>query len=180
MAEELRQLLADYQDRVYNQAYRMLGSHEDAEEATQDVFLRIHRSREEFRGESKLSTWIYRITANVCISKLRKKELAVSSLDDELDEDGTTLKDFLPADCSDPAALFEEKETAEYIRTQIRSLPPKWAMAISFYHFNDMSYDEIAEAMEIPAATVATYIKRGRMQLAVRLAKDFGKPGAFE
>jgi RNA polymerase sigma-70 factor, ECF subfamily len=177
MAEELRKLLADYQDRVYNQAYRMLGNHEDAEEAVQDVFLRIHHSRDEFRGESKLSTWIYRITANVCISKLRKKELAVSSLDAELDDDGTTLKDYLPGDCSDPSTLYEKKETAEYIRAQIRSLPPKWAMALSLYHFNDMPYDEIAETMEIPAATVATYIKRGRMQLAVQLAKDFGHAG---
>lgn len=155
----------------------MLGSREDAEEAAQDVFLRIHHSRDEFRGESKLSTWIYRITANVCISKLRKKELAISSLDDQLDDDGITLKDYLPGECSDPATLYEYKETAEYIRTQVRSLPPQWAMALSLYHFNDMSYDEISEAMEIPAATVATYIKRGRMQLAVQLAKDFGRTG---
>jgi len=178
MAEDLRQLLADYQDRVYNQAYRMLGSHEDAEEATQDVFLRLHHARDEFRGESKLSTWIYRITANVCISRLRKKELDMSSLDRELDDEGTTLKEYIPGDCPDPETLYENEQTAEYIRSQVRSLPPKWAMALSMYHFDDMSYDEISEAMGIPTATVATYILRGRQQLAVQLAKAFGRTGS--
>ncbi len=177
MAENLRQILAEYQDRVYNQAYRMLGSHEDAEEATQDVFLRIHHSSDGFRGDSKLSTWIYRITANVCISRLRKKELDMSSLDNELDDDGTTLKDYIPGNFEDPETLFENEQKAEFIRSQVRSLPPKWAMALSMYHFDDMSYDEISEAMEIPTATVATYILRGRQQLACQMAKAFGRTG---
>jgi RNA polymerase sigma-70 factor (ECF subfamily) len=173
MVDRFRQILVDYQDRVYNQAYRMLGSHEDAEEATQDVFLRVHRSMEEFRGESKLSTWIYSITSNVCISRMRKKEHPTTSLDQEF-ESGDTLADIIPSECENPAELFENEQLRKMIRSQVRSLPPKWAMAIGLYHFNDMSYEEIAEAMKIPKATVATYIMRGRQQLATQLSSLIG------
>ena len=174
MSVDLRKLLAEYQDRVYNQAYRMLGNQEDAEEATQDVFLLIHRGQEEFRGESKLSTWVYRITSNVCIDRLRKKRLPTTSLDREFEPDGDTLADVLPGDCPDPETIYEDENMKEAIRAEVRNLPPKWAMAVSMYHFDDLSYDEIAEAMEIPKATVATYILRGRQRLAVRLAELAG------
>ena len=72
MDDRFSLLVDKYQDKVYNQAYRMLGNREDAEDATQDVFLRIYRSIEKFRGESKITTWIYSITSNVCIDRLRK------------------------------------------------------------------------------------------------------------
>lgn len=169
LAEEFKKILTAYQDRVYNQAYRMLGNHEDAEEATQDIFLNIYSSLEKFRGDSKITTWIYRITSNECISRLRKKQLDTKSLDEPLDEDGVTLADFIHDGCSDPIKVLESEETAEMIRSKIQELPSDWAMAISLYHFDDLSYDEIAEIMNIPKATVATYIFRGRNQLAHQL-----------
>jgi RNA polymerase sigma-70 factor (ECF subfamily) len=178
MSLDLRKLLAEYQDRVYNQAYRMLGNQEDAEEATQDVFLLIHRSGDEFRGESKVSTWIYRITANVCIDRLRRKQLPTSSLDREFEPDGDTLADVIPDDCPDPATLYEDEQMKEFVRSEVRSLPPKWAMAVSMYHFEDLSYEEISEAMGIPKATVATYILRGRQRLASRLVESTGRARA--
>jgi RNA polymerase sigma-70 factor, ECF subfamily len=170
----LRQLLNEYQDRVYNQAYRMLGSHEDAEEATQDVFLRIHRGLEEFRGDSKVTTWIYSITSNVCISRLRKKQHPTCSLDKPFPDSGDTLADVIPGDSPDPSEILEDEQMRALVRSEVRNLPPKWAMAISLYHFNDQSYEEIASTMGIPKATVATYILRGRQQLATQLAKAMG------
>ena len=169
MAEDFRTLLASYQDRVYNQAYRMLGNAEDAEEATQDIFMKIYRSMDDFRGESAVSTWIYRITANECISRLRKKQLDTTSFDEPFESEGKSLADIIPDGSPDPESLLESQETSEMIRAGVRRLPVHWAMAISLYHFDDLSYDEIAEAMEIPRATVATYISRGRTQLAHNL-----------
>ena len=90
---DFRQILETYRDKVYNQAYRMLGNREEAEEATQDIFLRIHRSLGDFRGESKLSSWIYRITANACISRLRKKQLKTSSLDEPSEIEGRSVSE---------------------------------------------------------------------------------------
>ncbi len=160
---------------VYNQAFRMLGNKEDAEEATQDVFLLVHRNRDEFRGESMISTWIYRITANVCITRLRKKQIPTSSLDREFEPDGDTLGDIIPDNTPDPGTIFENEEMRKHIRAEIRNLPPKWAMAITLFHFEDRSYEEIADAMDIPKATVATYILRGRQRLAARLAEMAGR-----
>jgi len=163
-------LLVDkYQDKVFNQAYRMLGNIEDAEEAAQDVFLRIHRSIDEFRGESKITTWIYRITSNVCINRLRKKQLEVTSFDEPFDEDGRTLAELIADEAPDPESRLESKQIAELVRSQVRTLPPNWAMALSLNHFEGLSYDEIAKAMEIPKATVATYIFRARGKLAQQL-----------
>jgi RNA polymerase sigma-70 factor (ECF subfamily) len=171
---EFRKLLYTYQDRVYNQAYRMLGNQEDAEEATQDIFLNIYRSMDEFRGESKITTWIYRITSNVCISRLRKKQLDMTSLDEPRGDDDTrTLSDMLPEEGNDPESILESEETKELIRSEVRNLPPDWAMAISLFHFDDLSYEEIADVMGIPKATVATYIFRGRKQLAQNLLHIF-------
>ncbi|MBN2290565.1 MAG: sigma-70 family RNA polymerase sigma factor [Candidatus Glassbacteria bacterium] len=175
MGEDIRSLLAAYQDKVYNQAYRMLGNREEADEASQDVFLRIHRSLDEFRGESKLSSWIFRITANVCISRLRKKQLEVASIDETLDSGDKTVAELIPDDQPDPSEQYASLETAEMIRAQVRRLPANWAQAISLHHFQGMSYDEVAEVMEIPRATVATYILRGRRQLARQLTAALGK-----
>jgi len=169
MPEDFRTILANYQDRVYNQAYRILGNAEDAEEATQDIFLKIYKSLDDFRGDSKMSTWIYRITSNECISRLRKKQLETSSLDEPFEDDGRSLSDVIADGGADPITILESDETAGMIRAEVQKLPANWAMAVSLYHFDDLSYDEVAEMMEIPKATVATYISRGRKQLADRL-----------
>ena len=175
MGEDFRSLLAAYQDKVYNQAFRMLGNREEAEEATQDVFLRIHRSLDEFRGESKLSSWIFRITANVCISRLRRKQLKIVSLDEPVASVDKTAVELIPDDQPGPADQLESQEMAETLRAQVRRLPPDWAQAIGLHHFQGMSYEEVAEAMGIPRATVATYILRGRRQLAKQLTAAIGK-----
>ena len=73
----------------------------------------------------------------------------------------------------DAEEIMESEETAALIRSKVQELPPDWAMAISLYHFDEMSYDEIAEIMKIPKATVATYIFRGRKQLSQQLMKIF-------
>ena len=168
--DEFSSILYTYQDRVYNQAYRMLGNREDAEEATQDIFLNVYKALSEFRGDSKVTTWIYRITSNVCISRLRKKQLDITSLDEPWDDsDNRTLADIIPDGGEDPSSLLESEEMNEMIRDTVRQLPPDWAMAVSLFHFDDLSYEEIAEIMDTPKATVATYIFRGRKRLAEKL-----------
>lgn len=169
--EKFTGIVKEYQNRVYNQAYRMLGNSEDAEETTQDIFLKVYHSLTDFRGDSALSTWIYRITANECISRLRKKQLKVTSMDEPIGEDGETFAAFIADDGEGPEETVMRSEMDEIIRDEVQNLPPNWAMAISLFHFDDLSYDEIAEAMDIPRATVGTYILRGRNQLAKKLAQ---------
>jgi RNA polymerase sigma-70 factor (ECF subfamily) len=174
MEAEFRRLVYEYQDRVYNQAFRMLGSREDAEDAAQDVFMRVYKSLDRFRGESKLSSWIFRITVNVCISRLRKKQRSPAGAAWTEEEEGLSPESLAVDETPGPEEKLEAKQTAEFVRAQLRSLPPKWAMAISLYHFDDLSYDEIAEVMNIPRTTAATYILRGRRKLAEKLKRIGG------
>ena len=109
MDDKFSLLVDKYQHRVYNQAYRMLGNSEDAEEAAQDVFLRIYRSIDTFRGESKITTWIYRITSNVCINRLRKMQLEVTSIDEPLDENGRTAAELIADETPDPENELAKK-----------------------------------------------------------------------
>ena len=102
-------LVAQHRDRVYNQAYRVLGNREDAEEAAQDVFLQVYRALDSFRGCSAVATWIYRITANVCIDRLRRKRLDTTSMDTPLGDDGATLADTLADPGPGPDALCVDK-----------------------------------------------------------------------
>lgn len=169
-----RELVRRYADRVYTQAYRMLGNREDAEEAVQDIFLKVHRGIVDFRGDSQLTTWLWRITANVCISRLRRKQLAASSLDDPVGDDGATMGDHVPSAEDDPLEYTVRADTAALVRDYVRMLPPAWAMAVSMFYFDELTYDEIAAAIEVPSNTVATYLHRGRNRLARMLADRMG------
>jgi RNA polymerase sigma-70 factor, ECF subfamily len=170
MKAEFQHIVAQHRDRVYNQAYRMLGNREDAEEAAQDVFLKVYRAGDTFRSESTAATWIYRITANVCIDRLRRKQVATMSMDAPIGDDGITLADTIKDPGPGPDAIHTDKETAGTVRRMVRDLPPDWAMALTLYHFDDRKYEEIAEIMELPVSTVGTYIRRGRQRLARELA----------
>jgi len=172
---EFAQILSDFQDAVYNQAYRMLGNVEEAEDATQDVFLRVHDALDRFRGDSKISSWIYRITANVCISHLRRKQRLVSHLGNLPDHREQMLPERVSCQRGNPEKEYAAKQIAELIRSEVRNLPPLWAQAISLHYFGERSYDDIADAMAIPRATVATYISRGKKQLAKKMMVRFGK-----
>jgi len=92
-------------------------------------------------------------------------------MDEPVGEDGETFAAFIADEGEGPEESAMRNEMDEIIRTEVQKLPPNWAMAISLYHFDDLSYDEIAEIMDIPRATVGTYILRGRNQLAKKLAQ---------
>ncbi len=176
---DFRQLVETYQHKVYNQAYRMLGNHEEAEEATQDIFLKVHGALKDFRGDASVSSWIYRIAANVCISRMRKKQLQTSSLDQPLGEEGRSVAEVTADESYNPEEEYSAKEMGGVVREQLRRLKPEWAQALSLHYFGGQSYDEVSEEMEIPRATVATYIRRGKMQLASQITAHTGKDGVF-
>ena len=157
----------------------MLGNRSEAEDATQDIFLKVHRSLGTFRGESKISTWIFRIAANVCISRLRRKQHPVESLESLADTQGNGFQTREPVVDENPEDVYAKKEMADLIRDEVRSLPPLWAQAISLHYFGGESYDDIAEAMDIPRGTVATYISRGKNQLAEMLRARLGEGAAI-
>jgi RNA polymerase sigma-70 factor (ECF subfamily) len=172
-------VLETYQKRVYQQAYRMLGNRQDAEEATQDIFLKIHGALPGFRGESKLSSWIYRITANVCISRLRKKQLQVVDFDGANATDRRFRGYALGKVERDPEEKVEANEIGDIVREELRRLPPLWVQVISLHYFGGQSYEEVAAILDIPLPTVATYISRGKQQLARFITARIGKESIY-
>lgn len=166
-----------YQQKVYNHAYRMLGNREEAEDATQDIFLRVYGSLKTFRGEARLSSWIFRITANVCISRMRKKQPLTLSLDQSPAGEGRNLAELLADDSQNPEIACSAEQMGTIVREQLQRLKPEWAQAIGLHYFGGLSYEEVAEALEISRDTVATHIRRGKMQLAGLIELRIGTDG---
>ncbi len=151
---------------VYNLTLRIVGNREDAEEAAQDVFVRAYRSLDRFRGDARFATWLYRIAVNVSLSSVRRsrRDLSTTSLSEpEDDDDGLPMQ--IPDTSANPAERFEQAEFREQVRNLVSSLPPIYSAVISMYHIQSLSYDEIAEALELPIGTVKARLFRARAAL---------------
>jgi len=165
-----RELVLRYETMVYTLAYRMLRAREEAEDAAQEVFLNVFRALPYFRGECTVKTWIYRVAANECITRSkrrRKRQTAATEFDEE--HPGPTLLD---GEASGPEAL-ERKEQDERVRHAVDDLPEKYRMAVVLHYFEGLSYEEVGEALEIPMNTVKTWLFRAKGMLRARLKEAF-------
>jgi len=164
--EAFGELVERYRVRIYNLAYRMLHSREEAEDVTQETFLNVYRSLGNFRGE-RLAPWIYKIASNLCLDHLRRRRPSVS-LDERSGEDDDTAREIadrtcVPEDEALAAALGED------IQRAIDSLPPKYRSVVVLRHIEDLPYEDIAEVLGVPLGTVKTRLFRAREMLRVRL-----------
>lgn len=165
-------IVEHFAERILNQALRVLGNREDAEEATIDVFMRIHRGLGDFRGESQLSTWIWRITANVCLTRKARRKIHMVSLDagefrdDPRDDERN----------SNPEERFLAQEGGEELAGLIAELPAQEASAIALFYLEEMKYHEISAILQIPPGTVATLLHRGRERLRKRVCEGRNTP----
>ncbi len=154
--EAYEKLVSDYKARIFSVSMGMLGNREDAQDATQEVFIRIFRSIRSFKGDSALSTWIFRITKNVCIDTLRKNKAV---FEDEIPE---TLADTsLPT--PEEALVLSQKR--ELVKKCINELPLNYKTVLLLREYEGMSYSEIAETLEISEGTVKSRISRAREYL---------------
>ncbi len=151
---ELYQL---YKDRVFNIAYRMANSQQDAEDITQMAFVRVFKKIDSFRGESAFSSWVYRLTVNICINHFRrekrKKELVVH----ELSELATNLKILKTNEQTSKMKPFLEKA--------IRALPAGYRMIFVLYDIEGYKHEEIAEMMNISEGTSKSQLHKARKEL---------------
>ncbi len=160
-----RDIVDLFSGRVFNLAVKMLGNRHDAEEAVQDVFMRIHSSLDDFRGESSLSTWIWRITVNVCLTKRKKSSLGAVSLD----ESGIDPPDGRVENSSRQEKSVYARERREILEGCIALLPPNESAVVTFFYFEELSYEEISDILKLPIGTVSTALHRGRQRLAEML-----------
>lgn len=152
-----------YEKRVFALAVRMCGNQEDAAEAAQEAFLAAWQGLRFFRGDSSFSTWLYRLTSNACVDLLRRegrhRSAAGPSLDDE--ELNCDVPDAAPS----PQEGAERRELRAQIEEGLRALSPEHRQVLVLREMHQLSYDEIADTLDLDVGTVKSRISRGRKQL---------------
>ena len=171
--QEFLQIYEKYKDIVYNQTFRILGTRQEADDATQDVFLRIYKHYGDFRGVAKLSSWIYRISVNVCISRAMSKRKDI----DYLEENEKIIHKNISEKTKNPEELFQSKEFRNIILNLISKLQPKYGSILTLYYFEEMSYREISGILKIPEGTIATHIFRAKTLLKDLFIKEINLLG---
>ena len=159
------QIIAEQQTYVYSIALGLMRRPEDAADLTQEAFLRLFQAIGSFRGETKFTTWLYRLVTNVGLDLLRRRG---RSKEATLDEDATfDVPDLDPL--VDPATLTDRAETAVKVRSALNELPAAYRLALTLYYFQELKYEEIAGVLGLPLNTVKAHIRRGKIALAQRL-----------
>ena len=168
--EAFEPLVKEHQTNVYRLALRLLGSEADAADAAQDAFLKAYTSLSSFRGESRFSVWLYRLTNNVCIDMLRRRRDA-APLEIEDDEGGLTELP-LPDERWDPERLAERAEDIRAVRTAIAALPADCREILTLREIGGLSYEELSAALDLELGTVRSRLNRARKRLADELMKS--------
>lgn len=166
-------LIENYQKKVFNIAYRVIGNYDDANDLAQEVLIRIFKSIGGFREQSSFSTWVYRITTNVCLDELRRrKNKKVISLDEDIQFEDSDIKRQVVSGDPTPEEIAEEKETKDIIHRAINKLSDEHKVVIVLRDLQGFSYEEIARVTKCPEGTVKSRINRARQALKEILQKD--------
>lgn len=165
-------LIEAYQKKIFNLAYRIVGNYDDAGDLAQEALIRIFRSIAGFKEQSSFSTWVYRITTNVCLDDIRKKKnRKVISLDEEIHVEDGEMKRQIMSDDPLPDEVAEKEEMRRLVNDAINTLPEEQRLVISLRDIQGLTYDEIAEVLDCPSGTVKSRINRARQALKNVLLK---------
>lgn len=166
------QLVERYQKQVYNLALRMVNQEQDALDLSQEALVRAWRALPGFRADARFSTWLYRLTSNVCIDFLRaQKNRRTVSLTVEEDEEAQQWQ--LPDPAPGPEQQTLEREEARQIRRAMERLSPEQRQILTLRSIHGLSYGEIGQIMELKEGTVKSRLNRTRQQLRLLLGNQF-------
>lgn len=156
-------LVGETQTSVYNLAYSVLHDREEAQDMTQEVYLKVWRALPSFRGESRFSSWLYRITVNACLNRRRqlRKDLVVVDREDSIEG--------LVAYGGDPLKEALTKERNEWVWAAVDRLAEKYRLVITLFYQEQLSYQEIAEMLSLPLGTIKAHLNRAREALVKSL-----------
>lgn len=162
------QLVQRYQSYVFTLVHRFTDNREDAEEISQDVFVKAYRSLADFRGEAKFSTWLYTIVRTSCITFLRKKRLDTTSLDNE-----RTSIQLENRESGFKANIIEQKSRHAMVNAAIRMLSPDDSQILTLFYKGEQSLEEIGKVMGLDPNTIKVKLHRARNRLKERMEKHF-------
>jgi RNA polymerase sigma-70 factor (ECF subfamily) len=147
----------------------MLGREEEARDATQETFIAAFRNLRGFRGEAKVSSWLHRIAVNQCITKQRRAKVRGETSLDEEEEGGNIFA--APADAT-PAHNAEAEERTALVRRAVKALPSELRQVVVMKEFEELTFQEIADALELPLSTVKSRLYTAMKQLRMRLERS--------
>jgi len=162
------QLVGRYRNYVFTLVLRFTDNREDAEELSQDIFVKAYRSLADFRGESKFSTWLFTIVRTSCITFLRKKKLDITSIDDE-----RTFLQLESRESAFKANTIEQRSRHAMVNEAIRMLSPDDAQLLSLFYKGEQSLEEIGKIMHLDPNTVKVKLHRARHRLKDKMEKHF-------
>ena len=165
-------------DRIFSRVLQLLNNKQDAEEVTQDAFIRAHRGLDNFRGDASFSTWLYQIATNLAHNRywywFRRKRDQSISLDQPYCEDGSlTLENVMPCADENPAEAVVTQEFVDRVSACMQYLNDKHKEVLILRNVKNLTYDEIAQQLEISVGTVKSRIARARESLRRLLGEDF-------
>ena len=172
------EMVSRYWDRIYSMVHQLLRNQQDAEEVTQDAFIRAHRGLVNFRGDSAFSTWLYQIATNLARTRYwywwrRKRDRSIS-FDAPVSQDNeTTLAEIIPAEVESPESEATTQELLDNIAAGMEKLGAKHREILVLRNVKNLSYEEIATILGISVGTVKSRIARARESLRAKLGEDF-------
>ena len=172
------EMVSRYWDRIYGMVNQLLRNSQDAEEVTQDAFIRAHRGLANFRGDSAFSTWLYQIATNLARNRYwywwrRKRDKSVSFDAPVSADNATTLADLIPAELETPDDITVTQEFVARIGTSMEKLSAKHREILTLRNIKNLTYEEIAAILNISVGTVKSRIARARESLRSKLGEDF-------
>jgi RNA polymerase sigma-70 factor (ECF subfamily) len=171
------EIVARHKQKIFSYVYRMVGDSEEAEDITQDVFVKMYVSLSTFRSEASISTWLYRIAGNLCIDRYRKRsrrDTALGgsplSLDSGADSGGTGAVLDVADTANEPGRLLQRAEVDAQVQAALTKLPPKMRAVVVLHDIEGLAYEEIAAAERCPLGTVKSRLFNARRMLKTLLA----------
>lgn len=159
-------LVNRYKDMIFTLALKMVKNREEAEEVAQDTFIKVYNSLNKFKGDSKFSTWIYKIAYNTCLDRLKKNKK--EDLNISIDE----FSAHLIRTMDNALSALEDKERKQTIQNCLNLLPGDESFLLTLFYFEDQSLEEIGKVMNISANNAKVKLFRSRQKLAVILRKQ--------
>jgi RNA polymerase sigma-70 factor (ECF subfamily) len=153
--------------RVFNLAYKFVGRHEEAEDLTQEIFLKIFKSLDTFDRRANFQTWLVSVSRNLCIDHYRSVRKERETIDRHVDASALTPRSTEPG----PAAALEQRDRVDLLREALSGLPETLRSAVVMRDLQELSYQEIADRLRLPEGTVKSRINRGRTELARRIRR---------
>jgi len=169
--DSFNQLVSRWERPIYALAYRTIGREEDARDVVQEAFLRAFRGLKGFKGEAKFSSWLYRITLNLCRDWMRKARRAPLIQVPE-SEDGLDMAEQMPSTAESVEELVNRQQMSAAVAKAMGELPDEQRTAILMKEFHGLTFQEIADALDCPLSTVKTRLYQGLSVLRRRLERN--------